>query len=177
LICGLLNGQDSIEIQEGISFWYVCMEFEGAHSQISEKAPLLFEEIYKQELQSKVRGDLFGVFFDSPLLGEGKRSVYALGFIIDKEIAVEMPLIKYRYVFQKIATVIHHGPYETVANSFNNLLASIEEQGLEIDGPPLQIWMGDPRRDKPEELMTKIIIPVRRNSRFQKRGLLSLRVI
>ena len=168
LICGLLYGQDTMEIQEGISFWYVCMEFEGAHSQISEKAPMLLEEIYKQELQSKVSGHLFGVFFDSPLLGEGKRSVYALGFIIDKEIPIKVPLVKYQYAYEKIATVTHHGPYETAANSFNKLLASIEEQGLEIAGPPLQIWMGDPRQDKPEELKTKIIIPVKSDIRSSK---------
>ena len=161
LICGCLCGQGSLEIQEGISVWYVCMEFDGAHSLISEKAPLLFEEIYKQELQSKVSDDLFGVFFVSPLLGEGRRPVYALGFIIDKEIPVEVPLLKYRYAFQRIVTVIHHGPYETAANSFNSLLASIEDQDLKIDGPPLQIWMGDPRQDKPEKLRTKIIIPVK----------------
>jgi len=161
LVSGLLYCQDSVEIQEGVSFWYVCMEFEGAHSQISEKALMLFEEIYKQELQSKVSGDLFGVFFDSPLLGEGMRSVYALGFIIDKEIPVKVPLVKYQYAYEKIATVIHHGPYETTANSFNSLLASIEEKGLEIEGPPVQIWMGDPDRDKPEDLKTKIIIPVK----------------
>jgi hypothetical protein len=91
------------------------------------------------------------------------RPVYALGFMIEKEILVKAPLVKDQYAYEKIATIIHHGPYETAANSFNSLLASIEEQGLEFDGPPLQIWMGDPGRDKPEELKTKIIIPVKEN--------------
>jgi len=156
-----LYSLDTAEVQEGISFWYICMEFEGTHSQISEKAGLLFEEIYKQELQKKVRGDFLGVFFDSPLLNEGKRPVYALGFMTDKGILVKAPLVKQLYEYKKVAVAIHYGPYETVANSFNNLLASIESQGLEVNGPPLQIWMGDPRRDKPEELKTKIVIPVK----------------
>lgn len=65
--------------------------------------------------------------------------MYALGFVTDKGILVKAPLIKQIYEYEKIAVAIHYGPYETVANSFNNLLASIESQGLEVNGPPLHL--------------------------------------
>jgi effector-binding domain-containing protein len=159
LTCFLFS-QERAEIQDGISFKYICMEFSGSHSQIPEKVPVFLKEIHKQKLQSKVEGDLFGVFFDSPLLMKGGRPVYALCFRIDKDIPVKMPLLKLLYEHEKVATIIHRGPYETAANAFNIILPFIEDRDLEIIGPPAVIWMSDPHQDKPEDLKTKIIIPV-----------------
>jgi effector-binding domain-containing protein len=164
LLIGPLYSQDEPEIQQDISLSLVCMEFDGSHSQIPEKVSLIFEEIQKQELQSKIQGDLFGVFFDSPLLEGSGRPVYALGFEIEPDAPVKAPLQKCVYAYEQVATIIHCGHFETVANSVNILLPFIEENDMEIAGPPAEIWRGDPYRDKPEDLKTTILIPVRDKS-------------
>jgi effector-binding domain-containing protein len=161
LLTGVLYSQEKPEIQDGISFRYIGMEFSGSHSRIPEKVPAFLKEIHEQKIQSDVVGDLFGVFFDSPLLTTGRRPVYALGVRIEKDLTVKMPLLKLLYEYDQVATIIHHGPYETAANAFNIILPFIEEKELEIAGPYVVIWMGNPRHDKPEDLKTKIIIPVK----------------
>jgi len=134
-----LHSQGDVEIKDGISFEYVCMEFEGSHSQIAEKIPFLFSEIRNQELQPKITGDVIGVFL--------------------------------KYEFDRVAEITHHGPFDTVANSFNIILSYIGENGLEIDGPPAEIWIGNPSQDRPEDLKTRIIILVRKRENADwKRG-------
>ena len=122
---------------------------------------ILFSEIRKQSLQTKIGGDVLGVFFDSSLLKENKDDFYALGFSIDQGTSLAAPLKMRTYDYEKTAEITHYGPFETVANSFSVILSYIEENGLEIAGPPVEIWMGDPSQDKPEELKTRIIIPVK----------------
>lgn len=156
-----LYSQETVEIKEGINFSYVCMEFNGSHSQITANMPILFSEIRKQSLETKIGGDVLGIFFDSSLLKEKKDDFYVLGFSIDQNSSIAAPLKMRTYEYDRTAEITHYGPFETVANSFSIILSYIEENELEIAGPPAEIWMGDPSRDKPGDLKTRIIIPVR----------------
>jgi len=161
LVCSLIQAQEPVKIKENTPFWYLYMEFQDSHYLIPDKVGPFIQEIRKQGIQSKVEGDIFTVFFDSPVIVEGRGESWGLGFKIAPEIPVELPLKKQRYDYQKIATIIHKGPFETAPNSFNILLAYLEECGLEVVGPPVEIWIGDPAQDKPEDLKTEIILPVR----------------
>ena len=155
------HSQEKVEIKEATNFSYMCMEFRGSHSLIPENMPILFSEIRKQFLETKITGDVLGIFFDSSLLGEEKSDFYVLGFRTDQNSLVASPLQVRTYEFDKTAEITHHGPYETVSSSFSIILSYIKENGLEIAGPPAEIWMGDPSRDNPGDLKTRIIIPVR----------------
>jgi len=66
-----LLAQEQVEIKDGTPFWYVCMEFQGPHCvDPPQQIGIFIQELRKQELQSKISGDLFCIFFDSPeLLG------------------------------------------------------------------------------------------------------------
>lgn len=156
-----VQGQQPVEIKESVSFWYVYMEFTESHYLIPEKVGLFMQEIQRQELQSKVQGDLFGIFYDSPVIVEGRGKTWGLGFKIAEDTNVQQPLKKKLFYYEKIATTVHQGPFETAANSFNTVISSLEEQGLEVIGPPVEIWIGNPAQDKPEELKTEILVPVR----------------
>lgn len=170
ILIGPLFAQNEPEFQHGIFLNLACMEFDGSHSEIFERVSLFFAEIRKQELQSKIKGDLIGIFFDSPLLEHSDRCGYALGFEIEPEVAVDAPLHKYVYAYENVAAMTHCGPFETVANSFNTLLPFIEENGMEIAGPPVEIWQGEPNRDKPEDLQTTILIPVHKKNMLSLKG-------
>jgi effector-binding domain-containing protein len=160
-LCSPVQSQQPVEIKENASFWYVYMEFEESHYLIPEKVGPFMQEIRRQELQSKVQGDLFGIFFDSPVIVEGRGKTWGLGFKIAEETNVKQPLKKQQFSYEKVATTVHQGPFETAMNSFNVLISYLEEHGLEVIGPPLEIWIGNPAQDKPEELKTEILVPVR----------------
>ena len=157
-----LQAQGQVAIKEGMSFWYVSMEFPGPHYEgLSEKFGLFIQELRKQELLPKISGDSFCIFFDSPFLAVERDTVWGLGFEIQKDADVELPLKKREYTYPRLATVINRGPYETVGNAYNVIIAYIEENGLEVIGPPVEIWHGNPREDEPEDLSSEILMPIR----------------
>lgn len=159
---GTLSAQEGVEIKEGTPFWYVCLEFQGSHYEIPQKIGPFIAELRKQELLPKITGHLFGIYFDSPLRADCADTVWGLGFNIAEDAEVKPPLLKRQYDYEKIATTIHVGPYETVGNSYNLLIPLIEENHLDVAGPPIERWLDDdPQQVAPEERRTEIIIPVR----------------
>ncbi len=73
------------------------------------------------------------------------------------------PLVR-RARFEKFkegrcAQVMHIGPYSTEAETIQQLHAFIAEQGGSLCGKHHEIYLGDPRRAKPEKLRTIIRQP------------------
>lgn len=162
LVVTMLHAQGEVEIKEGKLFWYVCMEFQGPHYEgLPEKFGMFIQELRKQELPPKISGDSFCIFFDSDLQVAEQDTVWGLGFETQKDADVQLPLKKREYNYQKIATITNRGPYETVGNAYNIIIPYIEENGLKVIGPPVEIWRGNPQEDKPEDLTSEIIIPIR----------------
>ena len=160
----LLNAQEQqVEIKDGTPFSYVFMTFSGTHYQIPEKIPVFIGEIRKQQLQSKISGDLFGIYFDFRGQVAGVDTVWGLGFKMSKDTTVQLPLKKAQYNYEKIVRMIHVGPYEMVNLAYNVMIAYLEENGMEIIGPPIETWLdANPDQVEPEQHRTEIIIPVRK---------------
>ena len=59
------------------------------------------------------------------------------------------------------AQIMHIGPYAAEAPTIAKLHAFIEENGYAFNGKHHEIYMGDPRRTKPEKLKTVIRQPVK----------------
>ncbi|MFH0990790.1 MAG: GyrI-like domain-containing protein [bacterium] len=60
------------------------------------------------------------------------------------------------------AQLLHIGPYSTEAATIVRLHHAVEERNLELHGRHHEIYLGDPRRSKPEQLKTILRHPVRR---------------
>jgi len=60
------------------------------------------------------------------------------------------------------ASVMHKGPYETVAPTYEMLWRWIGENGYVPDGPPMERYYSDPAEVPPEEYLTEIVMPVRK---------------
>ena len=163
LIVATLHAQGKVEIKEGKPFWYVFMEFQGPHhEELPQKFGVFIQELQKQELLPRISGDSFCIHFDSPLQVVERDTVWGVGFKIQKDAPVQAPLKKREFAYKKVATIICRGSYETaLGNAQNIIIPYIEENGLEVVGPPLEIWLGDPNEDKPEDLGVEIIIPIR----------------
>ena len=58
------------------------------------------------------------------------------------------------------AQVMHVGPYSTERETIDRLHAFVEEQGYRLHGAHHEIYLGDPRRSKPEKLKTILRHPV-----------------
>jgi len=162
-VASMLYAQGEVEIKDGTPFMYVYMEFQGPHHEgLPEKFGIFIQELRNQELLPKISGNSFSILFDSPLLVVGRDKVWGLGFKIQKDASVQAPLIKRKFDYPKVVTIISKGPYETaLGNAQNIIIPYIEEKGLEVVGPPIEIWLGNPSEDKPEDLGVEIIIPIR----------------
>lgn len=65
-----------------------------------------------------------------------------------------------RYDEGRSAQVLHIGPYATEGPTIERLHAFIAAEGLSLRGPHHEIYLGDPRRTKPDRLKTIIRQPV-----------------
>ncbi len=56
---------------------------------------------------------------------------------------------------------MHTGPYETIGESYEALMAFVGENGLEMDCFSYEFYLNDPRSSPPEELKTEIFFPIK----------------
>jgi hypothetical protein len=66
-----------------------------------------------------------------------------------------------RHPAQRVAWLVHHGPYEDEGPALAALYAFVAEQGLTPAGPHTEVYLTDPSRVAPAELRTEIRVPVK----------------
>jgi len=59
-----------------------------------------------------------------------------------------------------MARIVHQGPYERSATAYKKLFAWIAENHKKVAGPTREVYLNDPRKVPPEELLTEIYAPV-----------------
>jgi AraC family transcriptional regulator len=59
-----------------------------------------------------------------------------------------------------MAKITHCGPYERSATAYKKLFAWIAENHKKVAGPTREVYLNDPRKAPPEELLTEIYAPV-----------------
>jgi len=59
-----------------------------------------------------------------------------------------------------MAKITHKGPYERSAAAYRTLFAWIAENHKKVAGPTREVYLNDPRKVAPEELLTEIYAPV-----------------
>ncbi len=59
-----------------------------------------------------------------------------------------------------MAKIAHRGPYEKSAEAYKRLFAWIAENHKKVAGPMREVYLSDPRKVPPEELVTEIYAPV-----------------
>ena len=62
----------------------------------------------------------------------------------------------------EIAATMHKGPYAQVGTTYGALAGWIAENGYEIVGPAQEVYLSDPEKTSPEELLTEVRFPVRK---------------
>jgi effector-binding domain-containing protein len=60
-----------------------------------------------------------------------------------------------------VASTIHVGSYRSIGRTYGALTSWVADQGRQIAGPPVEIYISDPDETPPEELRTEVRFPVR----------------
>jgi AraC family transcriptional regulator len=59
-----------------------------------------------------------------------------------------------------MAKIVHKGPYERSADAYKKLFAWLAENHKKIAGPTREVYLNDPKKVSPDELITEIYAPV-----------------
>ena len=61
----------------------------------------------------------------------------------------------------KAVQCIHVGPYDELRSTHEAMEAWCAERELRYAGPPHEFYLDDPQETSPEELRTRVVVPVR----------------
>ena len=62
---------------------------------------------------------------------------------------------------EKCVQIMHIGPYSTEHKTINELMAFIDANGISVNGKHHEIYLSDPRKNKPDKMKTIIRYPVK----------------
>jgi len=62
----------------------------------------------------------------------------------------------------QVATTMHKGPFDTVAQTYEAMVNWINENGYEIVGPPDEVYITNPQDTPPDKSLTEVRFPVRK---------------
>jgi effector-binding domain-containing protein len=57
--------------------------------------------------------------------------------------------------------MIHKGPYETISQAYAKFGEYMAKKGYEYAGAPMELYLSDPQKTPPDEIMTEMQVPVR----------------
>ena len=133
----------------------------GPYSQMPEAMGRLYGWVGQHGLQPV--GMPAGVYLTDPKMGE-EQAIWELHAPVAGNPADTIPdqaCCGIKHVDPHlVAFATHRGPYETVAKTYDELMAWIEANGFAIAGPPEELYFSDPQITAPADYLTEIRIPV-----------------
>jgi effector-binding domain-containing protein len=62
---------------------------------------------------------------------------------------------------QRVLSMIHKGPYDTISQAYAKFGEHMVKKGYEYAGPPMELYLSDPQKTPPDEIMTEIQAPIK----------------
>lgn len=84
-----------------------------------------------------------------------------MGFPINSEAAVEGIIKIGELPAGKIASAVHHGPYDKLEETYIKLMEFVKGKGLETEEWMYEYYLNSPLEVKPGELQTEICYPLK----------------
>ncbi|MCL5773028.1 MAG: GyrI-like domain-containing protein [Firmicutes bacterium] len=162
--------EEEVAIKDYPPLKIIGIERTGALSQIEEA----FKELTEWASKNKVHilYPSICLFYDNAYPGINPESAHwEVAFVVN-----ELPRIADQEVSVKelpselMATIIHHGPYETLSEAYNKILHWIKETGYETTGPFREVYVvceENQPENNPENYVTEINFPVRKKEENQ----------
>ena len=87
---------------------------------------------------------------------------FDVAFPITGKVTVSSPEFEVKNLpNRRVASLVHKGNYETIGLAYKALYEYIQESGLEMIGPMMDIYLSDPNTVKPEDILTEIQAPIK----------------
>jgi len=90
--------------------------------------------------------------------------VLVLSFLLicgcEKKAKKEVEISVKRVESLTVAYASHQGPYEAIPEILQKVMDWIQEEGLQMAGPPMGVYYNDPGEVAPEELLWEVQLPI-----------------
>lgn len=108
----------------------------------------------------QMMGPPFGIYYNSPQEVPVEELMYEVGMPISGE-AAEEGRVKIKTVQEQLVlSAVHKGPYNEVGMVYGAIAQYAYQNGYEIIGPPMEIYLSDPNETPENELLTECTFPV-----------------
>jgi len=127
-----------------------------------DEVPVLMGEVvgFIMAKGLQMMGPPFGVYYNSPQEVPVEELMYEVGMPFAGE-AVEEGRVKIKTVQEKLVlSSVHKGPYNEVGKVYGAIAQYAYQNGYEIIGPPMEIYLSDPNETPENELLTECTFPV-----------------
>jgi AraC family transcriptional regulator len=106
---------------------------------------------------------MFGLSHDDPDITETSKLRYDACIVVDRSVEPEGEVGVKTIAASKYAVFVHKGPYNKLNKSYNDIFrnwlpASQYEPG---NSEPIEIYLNDPEKVEPEDVLTEICIPLK----------------
>jgi effector-binding domain-containing protein len=123
----------------------------------------LMQCIYSPDNQRnyvKVVGPLMTIYHDHEYKEEDADMEVAIP--VTGRVTVTDPAMEVRNIPpQHVLSMIHKGPYETISQAYAKFGEYMAKKGYEYAGAPMELYLSDPQKTPPDEIMTEMQVPVR----------------
>lgn len=154
------ESEEVFEIKEKPAFNYVYMSFSGSFSTIPQKIGEFIQEFFKQGL--KPSSALISVYHNSPEHVTESELKWDIGFPVAEKTIIQSPLKNGIYEKKTVLEYLHKGPYEKLIEVYGKIQSYMDQNNLTVVIPSYEFYLNSPMEVKPEELLTRIEIPVKK---------------
>ena len=156
------NIKVTVKKTEPITVAFISMK--GPYTQISEAFGKLYGWI--GEKRYIPAGPPMGVYFNAPEQVPTEELLWEIRSPIAGDVTPSGPDERGLGIKSveraEVAATIHKGPYDQVGATYGALAGWIAEKGYTIVGPPEEVYLSDPGKTPPEELLTEVRFPVKK---------------
>jgi len=127
-----------------------------------DEVPVLMGEIvgFIMARGMRIMGPPFGIYFNSPHEVPVEKLMYEVGMPFAGD-AEEEGRVKIKTVpEQLVLSTVYKGPYSECGTAIGVIAQHAYNNGYEIIGPPMEIYISDPNETPENELITEICFPV-----------------
>jgi AraC family transcriptional regulator len=130
-----------------------------------EEIPVLMGEIvgFLMAKGMQIMGPPFGVYYNSPQEVQVEELYYKIGMPFTGK-ADEVGRVKIKTnPEQLVLSTVYKGAYSECGSAIGALAQHAHQNGYEITGPPMEIYISDPNETPEDELLTEMCFPVKKS--------------
>ena len=139
-----------------------CIFHNGAVAAIGDDMGRLIGELMGWVMKRgvKTEGPPFAVYYSSPDDMARGEMQFEVGIAFVGEAQEEGTIRIKTFRAQNVLSAIHKGPYNQIAPVYAALMEYATNNGYEVIGPPMELWLTNPMEVAESELLTEVRFPV-----------------